>query len=81
VYQIRISEIFLLCGLAEADPKIKPETISRNNELQGKINFVLCGACFWCVSYLNYKRVVIRCPTCDSNNIESLPISNGEVYL
>ena len=61
-------------------PKIKPEIISRNNELRGKISFLLCGACFWCASYLNYKGVVIRCPTCDSNNVESLPISNGEVY-
>ena len=61
-------------------PKIKPETISRNNESRGKINFLLCGACFWCASYLNYMRVVTRCPTCDTDNVESLPISNGEVY-
>lgn|SRR5215213_1775565 len=61
-------------------PKIKPETISRNNESRGKINFLLCGACFWCASYLNYTRLVTRCPTCDTDNVESLPVSDGEVY-
>ena len=61
-------------------PKIRLEIISMNNELQGKINFLLCGACFWCASYLNYTRVVTRCPTCDTDNVESLPISDGEVY-
>jgi hypothetical protein len=61
-------------------PKIKPEIISRNNEFGGKINFLLCGACFWCASYLSCTRTVTRCPTCDSDNVESLPISNDEVY-
>jgi hypothetical protein len=45
-----------------------------------RIDFLLCSSCFWCASYFNYTEVVTRCPTCDSNNIESLPISNGEFY-
>jgi hypothetical protein len=61
-------------------PEIKPEIISRNNKSGGKINFLLCGACFWCASYLNYTRAVTRCPTCNSDNVESLPLANGEVY-
>ena len=45
-----------------------------------RIDFVLCSSCFWCATYLNYKGVVIRCPRCGSDSVESLPILNGEVY-
>jgi hypothetical protein len=45
-----------------------------------RVDFVLCPSCFWCASYFDYAEVVTRCPTCDSNNIESLPISDGEFY-
>jgi hypothetical protein len=48
--------------------------------ISDEIQFLLCQSCFWCASYFNYSEVVTRCPTCDSNNIESLPISNSEFY-
>jgi hypothetical protein len=45
-----------------------------------RIDFVLCSSCFWCASYFNCSGGVTNCPTCNSDNIESLPISNGEFY-
>ena len=44
------------------------------------IDFLLCPSCFWCASYFNYSKVAIRCPTCSSDNVESMPISNDELY-
>ena len=62
-------------------PKIKPEIISKINEVTDKINFLLCESCFWCASYFNnYRKVVSRCPTCGNDNVESMPISHDEVY-
>ena len=50
------------------------------NRISNEIYFLLCQSCFWCASHFNYSEIVTRCPTCDSNNIESLPISNREFY-
>ena len=60
--------------------KIKPETTSNETEFGDKINFLVCGSCFWCASYFNYTEKVTRCPTCGNDNVESLPIANGEAY-
>ena len=60
---------------------IKPDIISKEIEVSDKINFLLCESCFWCASYFsNYRRVVSKCPTCNSNCVESMPISPDEVY-
>ena len=64
-------------------PKIKPEITSsfKKNIVGYKINFLLCGSCFWCASHINsYIEVVTKCPACSSDNVESMPISNDEVY-
>jgi hypothetical protein len=61
-------------------PKIKPETPSKKNEFGDKINFLLCGSCFWCASYFNYNEATTRCPACGCGNVESMPIATGEVY-
>jgi hypothetical protein len=45
-----------------------------------RIDFVLCPSCFWCASYFDCSGGTTRCLGCGSNNVESLPISNGEVY-
>jgi hypothetical protein len=45
-----------------------------------RVDFLLCPSCFWCASYFNYGEVATRCPTCGNDNVESLPISNGEFY-
>ena len=57
------------------------ETARRpNNTTHNQIDFLLCPSCFWCASYFNYSKVAIRCPTCSSDNVESMPISNDELY-
>ena len=64
-------------------PKIKPETPSKKNEFGNKINFLLCEACFWCASQsnnCNTNNIITECPSCKSNQIESMPISQGEIY-
>jgi hypothetical protein len=61
--------------------KIKPEITSKKNIVRQKIDFLFCGSCFWCASYFNnYIQVVTKCPSCSSSNVESMPISNDEVY-
>jgi hypothetical protein len=45
-----------------------------------QIDFLLCSSCFWCASCFSHGEVFTRCPTCDNDNVESLPISNGEFY-
>jgi hypothetical protein len=62
-------------------PNIKSEIISKEIEVSDKINFLLCESCFWCASYINnYRKVVTECPSCNSNCVESIPISHDEVY-
>ena len=45
-----------------------------------RVDFLLCPSCFWCASYFNNGEVFTRCPTCGNDNVESLPISDGEFY-
>jgi len=46
-----------------------------------QVNFLICRLCFWCASYLygSYKAAE-KCPICDNNSIESLPISDQEAF-
>jgi hypothetical protein len=52
-----------------------PNTPTRN-----QIDFLLCPSCYWCASCFSYSEIVTRCPTCDNDNVESMPISNDELY-
>ena len=62
-------------------PNIKPDIISKEIEVSDKINFLLCESCFWCASYFNgYRKEVGKCPTCGRGNVESMPISNDDIY-
>lgn len=57
------------------------ETARRpNTTAHNQIDFLLCPSCFWCASNFNYSKVAIRCPTCSRDNVESMPISNDELY-
>ena len=61
--------------------RIKSEITSKKNEVTDKINFLICGSCFWCASFFNvYREVVSKCPSCNSSGVESMPISHDEVY-
>ena len=47
------------------------------------IHFLLCESCFWCASQssnYNKNNIITECPSCKSNQIESMPISHNEVY-
>jgi hypothetical protein len=51
------------------------------------INFVICQSCFWCASDVstqyhkrNKEKIITKCPFCNSNNIESIPIAENEKY-
>lgn len=42
--------------------------------------FALCNSCFWCASYM--RRVnTVRCPSCRTEIIESMPIRLDERFL
>jgi hypothetical protein len=43
-------------------------------------HFLLCSSCFWCASYLNFCGTVEVCPSCMNGEVESMPISDKEIY-
>jgi hypothetical protein len=43
-------------------------------------HFLLCGSCYWCASYLNLGGRVETCPSCMNGKVESMPISDNEIY-
>ena len=59
----------------------------RKTRISDEIYFLLCQSCFWCASYTSpflYKRMtketITKCPPCNEENIESLPIAENEKY-
>ena len=42
--------------------------------------FLLCSSCFWCASYLEWGGTVEICPSCINGKVESMPISDTEIY-
>ena len=75
IYVYTEGRSFLNSGFPFAN--IKSEIILGRN----KINFLLCESCFWCASYFNgYRKEVGKCPTCGRGNVESMPISNDDIY-
>lgn len=57
-----------------------------NHTTNKEIQFLLCQSCFWCASSYNIIvndpsiTRIVNCPSCDNNKIESMPISENEVY-
>jgi len=44
-------------------------------------NFLICRLCFWCASYLyGYYKAAEKCPICENNSIESIPVSDREAF-
>ena len=60
--------------------KNKAEIATKKKDLGNNISFLLCEACYWCASYFNSDTTLTRCPKCGNDNVESMPIANGEVY-
>ena len=43
--------------------------------------FLICNSCFWCASILYDDVQPFRmCPICMNNELEFMPLSNGETY-
>jgi hypothetical protein len=40
------------------------------------INFVICGSCYWCASFLKLDTSVLVCPSCNSDNRSELSFIN-----
>jgi len=49
------------------------------SRISKQVNFTLCGSCFWSASYLDDKKIE-RCPMCENDSVESMPIGGNEMY-
>jgi hypothetical protein len=58
---------------------VNPCINKSNTRISDNINFTLCRSCFWCASFFA-ARTVDRCLLCDSEKIESMPITRNETY-
>ena len=46
------------------------------NDIDKRVDFLLCPSCFWCATYFNFGELtIIRCPVCHDNHIDQLPVS------
>jgi len=55
--------------------------------ISDKIYFLICQSCFWCASYIytqyylrNTEKIITKYPSCNADNIESIPIAENEKY-
>src|SRR5215469_2145449 len=39
--------------------------------------FLICKWCFWCASNLSTRNVITKCPVCDNNGLNSIPVSDS----
>ena len=53
---------------------------SSNNNRNNHRYFALCNSCFWCASYLRHMST-IRCPSCKTEIMESMPIGSDERFF
>jgi hypothetical protein len=42
--------------------------------------FLLCGSCGWCATCVNTRVIIEECPSCVDGLVESIPISDNEIY-
>jgi hypothetical protein len=64
-------------------PYVKPGATFGRNGVFENIHFLLCESCYWCASQsinCNISDRIIGCPSCNSSKIESMPVSDGEIY-
>ena len=43
-------------------------------------HFLLCGSCYWCASSISLLGTVEICPSCMNGRVESMPLSDKEIY-
>jgi hypothetical protein len=49
-------------------------------KLPRQIHFLLCNTCYWCASAIGSESMFTECPSCNSVEVESMPISDKELY-
>jgi hypothetical protein len=49
-------------------------------KLPRQIHFLLCNTCYWCASDIGSKPKFTECPSCNSIEVESMPIAHKELY-
>ncbi|HXX97300.1 MAG TPA: hypothetical protein VEL11_09320 [Candidatus Bathyarchaeia archaeon] len=49
-------------------------------KLPRQIHFLLCKTCYWCASDIGSKSMLTECPSCNSVEVESMPLSDKELY-
>ena len=49
-------------------------------KLPRQIHFLLCNTCYWCASDIGSKPKFTKCPSCNSFEVESMPIAKNELY-
>ena len=59
----------------------KIEQYQRSNTIRKyrQADFMICNSCYWCASNLS-SYYPAKCPSCNSDKIESIPISEAEAY-
>ena len=81
----------MICNLNLEDTKYRDfynrfddvTTYTDNTDIKvtEEIRFLICESCFWCASCLNVaERTVTKCPSCTDARLESMPISDNEIY-
>jgi hypothetical protein len=68
--------------------KIKRDSTLDDKGISDRIYFLICQSCFWCASYIasyiyfkrNTEKIIKKCPSCSTDNIESIPIAENEKY-
>jgi predicted Zn-ribbon and HTH transcriptional regulator len=53
--------------------------ISNETSYKQAIRFLICDSCFWCASCIRLDPPV-RCPSCNCNKIEWMPIADGKIH-
>src|SRR6185437_15934111 len=51
-----------------------------NQVMCKETHFLLCGSCFWCASFLELRVMIDVCPLGMYGKVESMPLSDKEIY-
>ncbi len=58
----------------------RKEEKKNSSRISKHVNFTLCGSCFWSASYMD-SRGIEKCPVCQSDKIEVIPVAGNEMYV
>jgi hypothetical protein len=74
--------VSVLQTIIEKDENKNSTNNSSNNKTPYKqaIHFLICDSCFWYASCIRLDVSVARCPSCNDNKVEWMPITENEIY-